>query len=448
MAATIISLLVLCIVLTALTSLQGPKLDRAQVDTGAVTTTSDQQLRIFANQVVAEVDPEQVSVQPAADFTVTTSDDTIAVQFSEALAYDTRYTVEVDDVTSAYSDRASTFRHQFMTDSATVHYLDRVGPEDDTGSQDAIMSASLRGVGSSVVFEAPAIQDFVVSGDILVVATLNDDDTSSMTLIDTRDGGQEQLALPDSGTVDLLRADIAGTVGFTFTTTAASAQGLAGVLHTFDLNGSHTPRPILGLDGEPLAALNWYLIGETGEAVVQAADLSTSIVDATGETPPIPRGQFNELVSISPRSDRVVVSDAQSLIELDLDDGTQERLAVAPIDGVRPFVGQAVLLGGGAFVAQVVVLDEESGRFASSVVYDDGASSRVLYENPGNNGSIGLFTVSPNGQYVAVEATPGGADLAIDGYVVNPRLTGVTTVIVEVGTGSIVRTLDGFAPTW
>jgi hypothetical protein len=82
------------------------------------------------------------------------------------------------------------------------------------------------------------------------------------------------------------------------------------------------------------------------------------------------------------------------------------------------------------------------------VAVDDGTEGRVLYQTPNLAGSIENFHVSPNGQYVAIEVVPVIADSVSDGYGVDPRSTSITTVIVEIATGLVVRSVDGFALLW
>ena len=59
---------------------QGPKLSSAQVDPVSLVVQSDQQLRLFTNQAVAQVEPDQVTITPPALFDVTTQGSVIAVQ--------------------------------------------------------------------------------------------------------------------------------------------------------------------------------------------------------------------------------------------------------------------------------------------------------------------------------------------------------------------------------
>ncbi|MET3768703.1 hypothetical protein ABIB15_001387 [Marisediminicola sp. UYEF4] len=91
----VVSLIAVCAVLVALSFVQGPKLQSAIVDPERVVTAPSQQLRLFANQALSEVDPEQVEISPAAPFTVSVENDIIQIQFTGLLSFDTDYTVTV-----------------------------------------------------------------------------------------------------------------------------------------------------------------------------------------------------------------------------------------------------------------------------------------------------------------------------------------------------------------
>ena len=83
------------------------------------------------------------------------------------------------------------------------------------------------------------------------------------------------------------------------------------------------------------------------------------------------------------------------------------------------------------------------------LVADDGTgAARVLLRTVDDRGSIGDFTISPNDQYVAVEVTPSVEDAVADDRPVNGRATSVTTVIIDIESGAVVRTLEGFSPIW
>jgi hypothetical protein len=87
--------------------------------------------------------------------------------------------------------------------------------------------------------------------------------------------------------------------------------------------------------------------------------------------------------------------------------------------------------------------------YTKLVVLDDGEGlSQALYRTPGDVGSIGRFVVSPNDQYVAIETTPDRASVVEDGREIEPRPQSVTTVIIDIDSGELVRSVEGFWPVW
>lgn len=443
LAFTVATLVLLCLAFLGLGYLQGPKLSSAQVDTGAVITQSNEQLRLFANQAVAHVGAKQVTITPAVPFTVSTSGEVIAVQFGARLRYATDYTVTVAGITSVYLAQPSTLSYSFTTDAPKLYYLDRGTPNDD------IVSTGLSGPERDVVYSAPHIQDFVPLSRSLAVVTLADDHTSSIDLVNVAEDVVQRLPLPDRGSIEDLGASSTGTMlGFTLTSAAAGlGQANDSTLYTVDFDTGIVAKPVLGLDGQELHVLDWHFIPGTSTLLALNVDRSLLLVDPkTGSV--LPLGQFNELGKISQDGAVVTMYDTRGYLALTLADGTQTRLKASSIDGNSPFLGATETLANSARIQKVVVPDATGTRFASLLVYDDGTTARVLYQTPNGAGSISDFTVSPNGQYVAVETVPDNSASVSDGYFYDARSTSVTTVIVDVDSGAQVRSFEGFALAW
>ena len=142
------------------------------------------------------------------------------------------------------------------------------------------------------------------------------------------------------------------------------------------------------------------------------------------------------------------MTDAFGEVSLSLATGDVTRLNPSPVDGEKAFQGATAVLPSGGRIQKVVVPDASGRRFSSLLVYDDGTSARVLYQTPDDKGSISDFSVSPNGQYVAIETVPDAAASVSDGYFYDARATSVTTVIVVVATGAQTRSVEGFALRW
>lgn len=443
LALTVASLVVLCAVFLALGYLQGPKLASAQVDVRGVVEQGGQQLRLFANQAVAQVDASQVTVTPATDVSVTTQGDIIAVQFASRLDYATDYTVSVSGVTSLYAQQPATLSYGFTTASPTLYYLDRGETADD------IVTTGLTGSQREIVYSVPRIQDFAVLDEFLAVVTLGDDRTSSLSFVNTDTSVVEPVRLPDAGSIAGLDASAAGnSVGFTLTSAVGGiGQANNSTLYTIDLSSGRTPQPVLGLDGAPVNVLGWRYLPGTSQLLALTFDRTLLLVDpVAGSTAPL--GQFLGLDKISVDGLSVTMEDSFGEVSLSLTDGAVTRLEPSPVEGFDAFEGSTALLPNGDRVQKVVVPDATGRRFSSLLVYDDGTSARILYMTPDDRGSISDFSVSPNGQYVAVETVPDASAAVSDGYLFGAMATSVTTVIVDVATGAQTRSVEGFGLRW
>jgi hypothetical protein len=443
-AVTVAILVVLVAVFGGLGLAQGPKLASAQIDRDLVTARSDQQLRLFANQQVATVEANQVTVTPDAPITVTTTGDVIAVQFKNPLLYSTHYTVTVADVTSAYVDRPETLTYEFSTPAPTFHYLDR-GADTDT-----IIAASVDTTERDEVYSAPQIADYAVFDGAVAVVTTTETGASALQLVNG-DGNVEQIALPSEGTIDELRSDPAtGTLGFLFSPTTGDATDAtvpAATLLTVNLDSGRVLTPVVGLDGAPLQVIDWVL--SSASQTILAFTVDQSLLRVEPETGVVlPLGQYTGLESVSTDGLTAVVTDPFGSVALNLADGTTTRLDPSPLEGQVPAGGRAEVVPDGGWVQQVADLDELTGRFKTALVYDDGEASRIIYRTLNDEGSIGEFALSPNNQFVVIETVPNVAEAVADGRSANPRATTVTTVFVEIATGAVYRSVDGFGVSW
>lgn len=441
-------LALLCSGLAVVAFFQGPKLASAQVDTTGVVDQSGQQLRLFANQSVAHVDKSQVTITPAAAFSVSTSGAMIAVQFDERLRYATDYEVKVAGVTSVYEARPSTLSYQFTTETPTLYFLHRGQPEDQ------IVATGLTGSARSVVYSAQRIQSFVVFPSAIAVATIADDGTSRLSIVSLADGTVGSVPLPARGAIEQMqRADSSTLLGFTFTS-HPPADGSSDLhpeflstLFTFDLRAGGAPQPVPGIDGKPMRVFSWMFVPGTPTLIALNRELSLLSADpATGSVLPI--GQYTELEHISADGSTLALTDQLGSIALTLADGTETRLTASPMAGGTPYLGAFQVLRNGDRIEHISLFEEQTGRFSTRLVYDDGTKPRLLYQTHADNGSIEAFSVSPNEQYVAIETIPDLGARVSDGYAIEPRATTITTMIVDVATGKIVRGFEGFDLTW
>ena len=464
LVVTVATLAALCGLFLALAYLQGPKLETAQLDTDRAISEPGQLLRIFANQSIAEVSAAQVTIEPEVPFTVSTSGEVVGVTFSSRLHYDTTYSVSVEGVTSSYSDRPATLSYSFTTGEVPLYYLDRAAPAEGavaaTGD-DEIIRTGLTSTERTVLFAGPRIQSFgMVTDTVVAVVSLNDDDkddaTSRLELVDTETGLVETVGLPTEGTITNFGLSDSGTIlAFEFTSAESSdddgGTAYSRALLRLDLDAGRELEPVLGLNGAPLSVLDFTFAPASTDLVVHTIDSSIVRIGVDGAITPL--GQFTRMGHLSTDDRVLTVFDQFGALALDLDTLETSRLEPSALDGsaaddAAPSGSDVDVLPNGERVQRVAVFHADTARFDSLVVLDDGTSSRVLYQTPKSEGSIDGFRVSPNGQYVAVEAVPNFAKSVDDGYPVDRRSTTVQTIIVDIETGAVVRIVDGFGLTW
>lgn len=444
MSITVTALVVLIAVFVGLASVQGPKLTGGQIDLEQAVRAPGAQLRLFANQALAEVRPDQVTVVPDAPFSVSRSEDVLVIEFTAPLDHDTEYIVTAEGLTSIYRDSTATFEHTFSTGPAVVHYLDRADPA-TPDAEDSVVRASLGGGRQEKVFTAPRIQEYAMVGDVIAATTADEAGLIGLTLVNPADGVTNRLDLPPG--VDSI-TDLRSTTDGGFLLFSASPAGET-VLFAIDIGGDRNARPVLGLAGAPVEILDWLVLPGGDAIVVQASDESLFRIDLGEESSVEPIGQYAGLESVSLDGSRLVVRDTFGLISLTLAGRKEERFTASPLLEADPLVANAQLIGEDLTrVQKAAIFDEESGQFSSYVVLDDGEEARVLIESPNQRGSLEDFSVSTNGQYVAVTVVPDVATGISDQYAVRPTAASVTTVIVEIETGLVRASMSGFQLDW
>ncbi|MGJ8721813.1 MAG: Ig-like domain-containing protein [Salinibacterium amurskyense] len=440
---TSVILVVLCGIFLALGYLQGPKLSSAQVDADAVVTSSDQTLRLFANQAIAAVDPAAVTVEPAIDATASSEGDLISVQFGQALDYNTEYTVSVEGVTTLSGGPESTLTYSFTTGEPELYYLDRGEPNDE------IIRTGLTSQDRTVLFAGVGIQEFVPVGDVVAFTTAAADRTGTLTLANPDTGVTEQVLLPEAGEVADLDATRSGSLlGFTISSEdPGPIPTISHTLYTVDLDRGRDVVAVNDLDGEPMRVTGWQFVPGTAEIVAVTTESTLVRVDTTTGLI-IPLGGYFDFDRVSADGSTAIVNDTTGSAAVTLADGTEVRLHPSRIDGEQPFIGQTDADADGNLVAKMVLVGETGATFSSVLAFDNGEESRILYQTVGDKGAILDFEVSPNNQFVAVEVQPNVATLDSDQYVMNPRPQSTTTYLVEIATGAVTRSVEGFGAVW
>ncbi|HET8958650.1 MAG TPA: hypothetical protein VFM95_09370 [Microcella sp.] len=426
-------------------ALQGPKLSTAQVDTERVTEQAGQQLRLFANQPLSDIDASQVTVEPDAEVTVSVQNELIAVQFAEPLRYATEYTVTIENVASPSREATSAFTHRFTTAPGSFVYVDRGAEVDE------VLRARVDGTGrGEVLHSAPGIEFAAPLGSAVVLTREGEGGTSLLEVVDVASGVVESVVLPERGLrIDELVVPQSGTTVAVVMSSVDNADAPARRVGIVDLGGVGVVEWLTGLDGAVLQAQTVLTVPAGDTLLVHGIDGTLTSVPLADPTLALPIGQYTEVHAVSADGTRVSATDPFGGVALDLATGEEERVNPSLFNDALVFGADFQLLSGDERVQRVAVTDDAGLAVANLIVADDGSgASRMLARTLDDAGSFGAFRVSPNSEFVAIEVTPNVADAVPDGRAVNPQAESVTVVVVDITTGNLVRSVAGFGPRW
>ena len=434
----------LTIVALVIYALQGPRIREVSIDLVRSVAYPEAVLRLESDRPLAPIEAHQVRVSPSTPVEVRVQGPVAAVVFQEALRYGTDYVVEIDGVTGDGSRQEATWVHEFTTPQAQLTYLER-----GVGAQpDRIFRVGVDREPPREIFHAEQIDVFIPVGSSLVIFGQSDGQ-SELSIAEPVSGRTERLVLPPETAIDQVFSPASSTrVFFTLSSTNESGQ-FDRTLHVIDTAGARSPRALTGLDGEPLRVTKAAVVPGTDRVVAWVDDVAVVKIDLlSGLVLPI-TPEAAEFWGVSSGGDQAVVVDVAGTVAINLENLEETRLIPGQLAGRDVFEGQTHLLADGTRLQTVVIGNSSGTDFTSLIVRDDGSGSlEILYRTPDDLGSIGNFVVSPADQFVAVEIIPNRQTDTSDARALEPRAQTVTTVVVDIDSGDIVRSVEGFWPVW
>lgn len=420
--------------------LQGPRISEVQVDAAQAIESSGSRVILTANQSLAEIDPAQVSVEPAVPFTVDASGRGVGVRFTVPLDDSTTYTVTVADVVGAGGGPAATLTTSFETPASSIFLLRR-----DVDGKDTIFRTDLSGEKAVAVFEHDKINDFRATSTHLVVAV--EEDESSRLIVMDRDGGdQRDLKLPGDGSVGAIQvSERGGLVGYSYSDRKLSdTEGRASVLVTQSLNGGDEPQ-IIEVGGQEASVFVWQFVPDSAAVLFIDFDGALSLVDRSADTGVQSLGLAATIQGISRGTYTAIVERLDgAVVELNLADGTEQPLAASDPDygtatSITPFPGGTL--------RHVVARDDAGLPVGQAVIrVDDDGTATPLVEVASTD-SILQACASPSGQYAAVVIAPDLANNPYDGMLL-PLPENVETHLIDMDSGEEMVALTGFDASW
>ena len=427
-----IGLLITLSVFTVLSYQQGPRLRHAVLTDDP--NIGYQTLQLEFNQPVKPIEPHAIQITPQADFTATTNNATVTVQFRHRLLSNTQYRVAIAQIASASTQQTTAASHHFDTPPAQLYYLKHHSLAETktefyvTQATDAIVQMNLATKHEKTLYQAAQIVEYAVVGSRIIVHTMNDATTSELHQVDIDTGTVSPLPLPGKGTVSRLRAMDDGTVGYLFV--KADSKDKAPNLIVHDI-AAQRHRTILGLNAQPLPVYDWRPVSRGVAVVVRTRGDDVLLIDPTGKHAMQPLGQAAVLGDVSYDGKNIIMmKTGEGYFVLNLE--SSKKSPITHQQGNDAISLASFLHTHSGYAMEITSVNQQHILQRQTVLTHP--TRRVIHQTTPPAYTINI-TVSPNDQYTAIEQKS-----TADNF--------TKTHIIDNKTGHIVHTLDGKAVVW
>ncbi len=427
-----IGLLITLSVFTVLSYQQGPRLRHAVLADDP--NTGYQTLQLEFNQPVKSIEPHVIQITPQVDFTATTNNATVTIQFRQRLLSNTQYRVVINQVASTYTQQLAVLDHHFDMPPAQLYYLKhRDLAETKTEfyaaqATDTIVQMNLATKHEKTLYQAAQIVEYAVVGSRIVVHAMNDTKASELHQVETKTGVVSPLPLPGKGTVSRLRAIDNGTVGYLFAKADSKDKTNNLIVHDIAAPRHHT---ILGLNGQPLPVYDWRPVSRGAAVVVRTRGDDVLLVDPTGKHAMQPLGQAAVLGDVSYDGKNIIMmKTGEGYFALNLENSKKSPITHQQGNDVISLAASLHTHSG--YAMEVTSVNQQHILQRQTVLTHP--TRQVIHQTtpPAYTTNI---TVSPNDQYTAIEQKS-TAD------------SSTKTHIIDNKTGRTIYTLDGRAVVW
>ena len=427
-----VGLLIILSTLIALSYLQGPRVRHAVLTDDP--NTGYQTLQLEFNQPVKPIEPHAIQITPQADFTATTNNATVTIQFRQRLLSNAQYHVAIAQITGASIQQTTAASYRFDTPPAQLYYLKHHSLAETktefyaAQATDAIMQMNLATKHEKILYQATRIIEYAVVGSRIVVHTMSDATTSELHQVDIETGTVSPLPLPGKGTVSRLRAMDDGTVGYLFAKADSKEKTTNLIVHDIAAQRHHTIR---GLNAQPLPVYDWHPVSRGAAVVVRTRGDDVLLIDPTGKHAMQPLGQAATLGDVSYDGKNIIMMKVgEGYFALNLENSKKSPITHQQGNDVISLA--AFLHTRSGYSMEITSVNQQHILQRQTVLTHP--TRQVIHQTtpPAYTTNI---TVSPNDQYTAIEqkSTAGSS---------------TKTHIIDNKTGQTVYTLDGKAVVW
>ena len=427
-----VGLLIILSTLIALSYLQGPRVRNAVLVDDP--NTGYQTFQLEFNQPVKPIEPHAIQITPQADFTATTNNATVTIQFRQRLLSNAQYHVAINQAASAYTQQLAVVDYHFNTPPAQLYYLKHHSLAETktefyaAQTTDAIVQMNLATKQEKTLYQAAQIIKYAVVGSRIIVHTMNDSRISELHQVDRETGAVSPLSLPGKGTVSRLRAMDNGTVGYLFAKAESKEKTTNLIVHDIAAQRHHT---ILGLNAQPLPVYDWRPVSRGAAVVVRTRGDDVLLVDPTGKHAMQPLGQAAALGDVSYNGKNIMMmKTGEGYFALNLENSKKSPITHQQGNDVISLA--AFLHTRSGYSMEITSVNKQHILQRQTILTYP--AKRVIHQTtpPAYTTNI---TVSPNDQYTAIEQKS-TAD------------SSTKTHIIDNKTGRTIYTLDGRAVVW
>ncbi|WP_407359047.1 hypothetical protein LTA6_001403 [Microbacterium sp. LTA6] len=428
--------------LGAASLVQGPRLTSTQVDPEEAIDSSGSRVILTANQALADIDPAQVTVEPAVPFTVDAAGRGVGIRFTVPLDDSTKYTVTVNDAVGVGGGPSADLTTSFKTPASSIYLLRR-----DADGKDKIFRTDLSGEKAVPVFSHERINDFRATSTQLVVSVAEGKDDLSRLLVMDRNGKNErELSLPGEGYVGAIQvSERGGLVGYSYSDRELSdTSGRASVLVTQSLNSDDKPQ-VVEVGDKEASIFSWQFVPDSAAVLFIDFDGALALVDHSSDAGVQSLGLAATIQGISRGTYTAIVERVDgAVVELNLADGSEE-----PLEASDPDYGIATTITPfpGGTLRHIVARNDVGMPTGQAIIrVDDKGAAEPLVE-VGSTDSILQACASPSGQYAAVVIAPELVDNPYDDMLL-PLPRTLETHLIDLASGKELVALTGFDASW
>lgn len=426
---------------------QGQRIRSVSIDADAAVMNRNQKIEIALSMPVKSIEKKQVIISPEADFTVIAKGDTLIIQLKERLASKTKYEVKLLNLRLANNQEIDhELKHSFSTGSMPFYFLKRnydITAESEFYEdkiRDEIFIGDIHTQDNKAIFEASYIQEYCVSKDYLIVATIEENDTNQLYSVNLSSLKKEELSAFDRGDVASLRCSpLNNTYGFIFSGVANANKKYQSVLFAGKAGEKNSASiPILGPNKEPLQVGDWSFAPD-GTSILAHGNASVALlIDTLKQHDTIPLGKFYDIGDFNFNGKSFTATTPEGLSLVNIPDHSQKIIS-PQINETQP-ASVYPLQNSDGFVERTHTLESDT----LSLRKQDKVT--LLYEAQ-EPGSILSYMTSPNDQFLIVTVAK-GHEMEYGAYNRRPMSKDIKTEIIDMKTFKNITTVDGFDITW